>query len=244
MTDAAEPAPGHPSNARIEVDLEGVPETMLWPLWHRVGISPGGTLLVDPMAADLVARIDYPFEAHFGKPSIFHAIRARHCDELIKAYIAAQGADATVVALGEGLETQLWRLDDPAAAWYTVDLPEAIAVRKQLLPEHANAELIACSALDTAWMDRLPEGSRPFVTAAGLMMYFTADEIQTLLREIARRFPGAELFFDTIPRYFSARSMRGFQVTKAYKAPQMPWGLRWTTCPIFLPHVTGSRSPY
>ena len=56
--------------------------------------------------------------------------------------------DATVVALGEGLETQFWRVDNGRVRWVTVDLPESIALREQVLP--TASETIAASALDTA----------------------------------------------------------------------------------------------
>ncbi|MEM7364773.1 MAG: class I SAM-dependent methyltransferase [Pseudomonadota bacterium] len=208
------------------LDLTGVPETMLWPLWHRVGIArKGESLLADPMANELVDQIDYPFERHFGKPSVFHAIRGRHCDDLIRAYVGKMEDDAVVVGLGEGLETQPWRFGNSTPRWFSVDLPEAIAVRQRLMPEHPKLQLVACSALDPAWMDRVPTGTRPFITASGLLMYFRDEEIRGLLATIAERFPGAELFFDTIPPMFAARTRRGFRVTPHYTAPEMPWGI-------------------
>ena len=31
--------------------------------------------------------------------------------------------------------------------------------------------------------------------------------------------------FDTIPRWFSRKTMAGFDVTRHYRAPPMPWGI-------------------
>jgi O-methyltransferase involved in polyketide biosynthesis len=39
----------------------------------------------------------------------------------------------TAVALGEGLETQFWRVDNGRCRWLTVDVPEARQVRERLL---------------------------------------------------------------------------------------------------------------
>jgi hypothetical protein len=44
---------------RIDPGLTGVPETLLWALWHGV--------LADPVAVELVDRIDYPFAERFGE---------------------------------------------------------------------------------------------------------------------------------------------------------------------------------
>ena len=111
-------------NAKTQVDLSGVPETMLWPLWNRAGESRRrDRLLADPMSVDLVGRIDYDFAGHFGPPNVFHAIRARVCDDLIRDYLARAKGKGTVIALGEGLETQLWRVDDKSMNWISVELP-------------------------------------------------------------------------------------------------------------------------
>lgn len=56
-------------------------------------------------------------------------------------------------------------------------------------------------------------------------MYFAEDEVDGLVRRIAARFPGAWLTFDTIPGWLSRRSMRGWQLTPAYTAPPMPFGI-------------------
>ena len=64
------------------------------------------------MAEELVARVDYDFAEHFGKPSVFRPILARICDGLIRACLKRNADRPVVVALGGGLETQLWRLGD------------------------------------------------------------------------------------------------------------------------------------
>lgn len=224
-----------PKPAALSVELSGVPETMLWPLWHRAAETRRPDRLIeDPIAADLVARIDYDFAGSFGRPNAAHPIRARVCDDLLRGYLKRAAEDAVVVALGEGLETQLWRLGEAPGRWFSVDLPEAIAVRRRLLPAHPRATLVEGSALDPAWMDLLPEGAAPFVSAAGLLMYFEEKEVAALLSRIAERFPGAEVFFDTIPPFFSRKTLKGFKVTKRYTAPPMPWGIRIDELPRFL----------
>ena len=224
----------------LSVELSGVPETMLWPLWHRAAETRRRDRLIeDPKAAELVARIDYDFAGSFGRPNVAHPIRARFCDDLIRGYLQRVAEEAVVVALGEGLETQLWRLGEVPVRWFSVDLPEAIDVRRRLLPAHPRATLVEGSALDPAWMDLLPKGAAPFISAAGLLMYFEEKEVAALLSRIAERFPGAEIFFDTIPPVFSRKTLKGFKVTKRYTAPPMPWGIRIDELPGFLEERCG-----
>jgi O-methyltransferase involved in polyketide biosynthesis len=225
-----------------KLPLEGVAETMLWPLWNRaVETRRPDRLIDDPLSAQLVEAIDYDFAASFGKPSRFHAIRARRGDELVADFLRRHGPRACVVGLGEGLETQYWRLGEPDVPWLSVDLPEAIAARERLLPTGGTITHHPGSALDLAWIDAVPEGRVPFVSAMGLLMYFEEAEVIRLLTAMAERLPGAEIFFDAIPPGFSRKSMQGMNVTRSYRAPPMPWGISMDDLPDFLRAIPSLR---
>ncbi len=229
------------TGATEQVELSGVPETMLWSLWNRAAEARRRRPLIeDPLAIELVDRIDYDFRGHFGKPNVMHAIRARVCDDLVRDFIASTLGQPLVVALGEGLETQYWRIGDERVRWVSVDVPEAIGVRRSLLPADG-PEAVECSALDAEWMDGVPAGVRPFISASGLLMYFTEDEVRRLLARIAERFPGAEVFFDTIPPFLARRSERGWRRTKLYRTPPMPWGIPIDDVAAFLCGIPGLR---
>ena len=121
-------SPTHPRP--LTVALEGVPETLLWTLYHRAAeAARPDAVLRDPMALGVMSAISFPFEERFGKAtsawSQWQALRALAFDREITRYLAA-APDATVVALGEGLETQFWRVDNGRLRWLSIDLPEAI----------------------------------------------------------------------------------------------------------------------
>ena len=121
---------------KIKVELEGVPGTLLWNLYHRAAEARRpGTLLEDPRAIELVDAIDFPFE-RFGEPTMaqWHALRVLTFDAAIRRFLAAHPG-GTVVALGEGLETGFWRVDDGRVRWLTVDLHETVEVRRRMLPD-------------------------------------------------------------------------------------------------------------
>jgi O-methyltransferase involved in polyketide biosynthesis len=219
------------------LNLTGVPETMLWPLWNRANEAKRKDRLIDdPLAIALVSKVDYDFRGHFGSPSVLHPIRARVCDDLIRGYLS-RSASPTVIALGEGLETQFWRIGPGAGRWYSVDVAPAIEARGRLLPQPSEITPIARSALDYGWMDEIEAAAPPFISAAGLLMYFKQAEVVSLLQEIARRFEGAEIFFDTIPVSFSRKTIRGLKITKRYTAPPMPWGVNWSKLPAFVREI-------
>jgi len=104
-----------------------------------------------------------------------------------------------VVALGEGLETQFWRLDNGQVRWLTVDLPETMQLRHRLLPDGSRQRSYSGSALDLRWLDDLDPSGPILVTAQGLLPYFHRDEVHGLIAGIAKRLPGSLLVFDVVP---------------------------------------------
>lgn len=207
------------------VDLSGVPETMLWPLYNRACETrrPKG-LLRDPLAASVAESIDYPFRRHFGEADRWHVLRALRFDAEIRAYLKRH-PQACVVALGDGLETQFWRVDNGSLHWLSVDLPESISMRERFLPKHERLRNLACSALDLRWMDEVDPSRGVVVTAQGLLMYFEPAQVHELIARCAERFPGGIMLFDTVAKAFSARTLAGANMTADYVLPRMPWGV-------------------
>jgi O-methyltransferase involved in polyketide biosynthesis len=217
--------------AKVAVELEGVPETLLWTLWYRAEEARRpDAVLDDPLAVELVERIDYPFAERFGPTAGVvaqgQALRSLCFDREIQRFMGAH-AGGTVVALGEGLETAFQRVDDGRVRWLGVDLPETVAVRESLLgdegPRHRS---LARSALDFAWMDEVDAGAGVLITAQGLLMYLEESDVHALLGACAARFRGAAFVFDTAPRVFTALSRKGaLRTPGGFVAPPMPWGM-------------------
>ena len=215
--------------ARVGVRLDPVPETLLWTLWHRaVEARRADAVLDDPLAVELVERIDFPFAERFGDGrslSQWQALRARCFDAVVRRFLEAH-ADATVVALGEGLETQLWRVDDGRVRWVTVDLPEVIDLRRRLLPAHERNRLVASSVLDPGWLDMVGADDVVLVTAQGVLMYLAADEVHRLVERCAAALRPGALVFDAVPRWLVERSRRGgLRTPTGYAPPAWSWGV-------------------
>jgi O-methyltransferase involved in polyketide biosynthesis len=213
---------------KVRVELSGVPETLLWNLFNRAAEARRTDgVLADPKAVALVDGIDYPFE-RFGPPRMaqWHALRVLCFDRAVRRFTAASPG-GTVVALGEGLETQFWRVDDGRVRWLTVDLPETVAVRRRLLPdEPPRRRTLARSALDHSWMDEVDAGAGVLISTQGLLMYLQPDEVRSLIAACAERFPGGTLVFDAVPHFLAEQSRRERPATgAAYRPPAWHWSL-------------------
>ena len=74
------------------------------------------------------------------------------------------------------------------AHWYNLDLPEAIAVRKRLMPEDGTVSQIAMSAMED-WGAAVEERDAPaLVIIEGLTMYLSEAEVRRIFAVIAGRF--------------------------------------------------------
>ena len=182
---------------RILVDLSGVPATLLANLGRRAAAARAKRpFLEDPLAVEVAERLDCDFGDDSRGVSL-HALRVATFDGAVRRFLRRHPA-GTVVALGEGLETQFWRVDDGRMSWLSVDLPQVVDLRRRLLPEEPRLRSHAGSALDLAWADGVEPGP-VLVTAQGVLPYFERDQVHGLIAAIAQRLPGSSLAFDVVP---------------------------------------------
>ena len=213
---------------KIQCKLDGVSETMLWTLYDRAceARRPDG-ILKDPDSVRICNAIDYDFVRRFGEPVGSFAARAARIDQLLTRWLERH-PDGLVVSLGEGLETQAHRVDNGQMQWITVDLPAAIELRQHFLPATRRFRHVAASVVEPGWIEGI-EGIEPnpdvFIVVQGLFMYLEPEAVRRLFIRIVERFPGAEIAFDVIPRWFSQLTQWGVMQTPHYRLPPMPWGI-------------------
>jgi O-methyltransferase involved in polyketide biosynthesis len=204
--------------------LDGVAATTLATLRNRaVEARHPRSGFSDAEAVRLFESIDDDF-ARFGPHTQAQALRARAMDRALRAYLAAHPS-AAVVALGEGLQTTYWRLGRPDVDWLSVDQRPVIDLRSRLLPAEPRVTSLATSALDRSWLDEVDPRHGVFITAEGLFMYLERADVFSLIADCARRFPGGRLIFDSIPAWYSARTLAGLRLSDRYTAPPMPFSL-------------------
>jgi O-methyltransferase involved in polyketide biosynthesis len=212
---------------QIKSTLKDVPETMLWTLYNRATEAKRtDSIIKDDKCVEIFESIKYDYSKSFGKAEPSHAVRSLLFDLEIKEFLS-QNPKGTIVNLGEGLETQRFRIDESEAFWISVDLPEAIEIREQFITptkRHIHSPL---SVLDRKWFDWVPKNEPVFITAQGLFMYLPEHELKSLIQDMFSTFQEGYLMFDTIPKWLSNKTMseKGWQKTSFYTTPQMPWGI-------------------
>ncbi|MCG8410112.1 MAG: class I SAM-dependent methyltransferase [Bacteroidales bacterium] len=169
----------------------------------------------DPTACYLVSRLDYDFTKYSNAPksSIGCIIRANYFDKITVDFIK-KNKNPIIINLGCGLDSRFQRVNkfvNGKAIFYEIDLPEVIALRKQLIPESKNDIYISGSIFETDWMDNLkskhPEGQFLFAIE-GVIMYFEKTKIKQAFINIAERFSNSEIACDIISSWLVKNSHR------------------------------------
>lgn len=154
-------------------------------------------ILGDKFADEAIRKIDFDFDKiHVKGGEISLPIRAKHFDGWTREFLAAN-PDSTVLHLGCGLDSRVFRIDPPATVrWYDIDMPDVIEIRRKIYPDRHDYQLISSSVTDPYWLDRIP-GDRPvLVVAEGMVQYLSEKEAVELFNRITKKFPHGDIIFD------------------------------------------------
>ncbi len=184
-------------------------ETMLMTLSSRALQSQWkNPILRDPWAEEAMRHIDYDMSktlkgvSSWGMwkkigPAIV-APRAATFDLLTNRYLADH-PDATVLQVGCGMDSRVYRLDPPKTVeWFDVDYPDVIDLRRQLFPERGSYHLIGAPLDDLRWLDEVPRDRPGVLIAEGVFQYLSEAEVKALLGAVVAHFPSGQVIFDAV----------------------------------------------
>ncbi|MDR3574367.1 MAG: class I SAM-dependent methyltransferase [Anaerolineaceae bacterium] len=205
------------------------------------------SILGDTYADEVVRKIDFDFDS-LHLPSggeITLPMRAKHLDGWAREFLKTH-PQATVLNLGCGLDSRVFRMDPPATVrWYDVDLPDVIELRKQLYPLRPNYQMIGTSVTDLGWLDGIAGDLPVMVVAEGLMQYLDEKEAMAIFNRLTEQFPSGQIVFDAYNR-FTTRLItlvvkmggRRSRLTAAGGEFHLPWGLDDPhTIELAIPHL-------
>jgi len=185
----------------MKLDLQGVAETSLIPLWARAfETNRSNPIIQDTKSVQLLQNIDYDF-SRFEKAWLSQtgiSIRTIIFDEATEAFVN-QHPDAVIINLGAGFDARFERMDNGEIRWYDLDLPELIEIKRHFFEETERYRFIARSVMDFSWFDEIRLAGNPtLIIAEGLLMYLDEREVKTIFEKLAFHFPNAEMLFEML----------------------------------------------
>lgn len=191
---------------KVKIEKNTVQETLIVPLYGRKMCSEKfPEFYTDIFAKELCERIDYDFTELEKKNNSFlyefgsleAAMRQLDIMWEIKEYLKKY-PEATIVNLGCGLDETGKACDNGFCHIVNIDFPDIIEIRKQLIAEQDREKNIACDLKDYSWMDEIDASKGAILFAAGVFHYFKIDEVKALVLELAKRYTGGCLVFDSV----------------------------------------------
>ena len=205
-------------------------------------------LLRDEKAAEIISKIDYDF-SKFKKASFSQAgvcVRASLIDEEARAFIAAH-PDAVVIQLGAGLDARYERLGcPPVTHWYDLDLPEVIAIRRQLLPETEKNTYLSLSLFDEEWIKTVKKHNAPvLIILEGVLMYFDEEQVKTFFNMVCSQLNNTTILLEILAYMLVKHAKQHDAVSKTEHKAEFRWSILNTAdMEQWNPHLHLSKEYY
>lgn len=190
-----------------QLDLSGVEQTALLTVYAKaIESKSDDPVLKDAMAEALVEKLDVLIAAQDDKMArqlkqrtvdprltIHLPLRARKYDKYARKFLEKH-PEGVIVNIGCGLDTRFFRIDNGQMHFFDLDLPDMIALKRQLLEENERYHMIGQSVLDFSWMAQVRSPGQPtLILAEGVFMYLSEEQVKDLVLELQQQFPDAEL---------------------------------------------------
>ena len=213
----------------MEQKLEGVPETLLVPLWARATETKhDNPIIKDKNAVEIMGQIEYDFSKFKNQEptQVSVAVRTEILDKAAKAFIEKYPT-ATIINIGCGLDTRFLRVDNGKIYWYDLDLPEVISIRKQFFNESERHKMIAKSVFDYSWINDIKANEHVLIIAEGIFMYLTEQEVKGIMDKLAAAFKGAEMLLETTPASLVKQNQKQDLIKDQYQIEaRLQWGIK------------------
>lgn len=193
---------------KTKVTLTPEQETLLITLYAKA--QPDNLLFFDPLAQDILHRVDYDFALLRVpyKTIVLVCQRAKKLDAVTQDFLA-EHPGGVVLHLGCGLDSRFWRVDDGRVNWYDLDMSPVVELRRQFFTGSERYHLITASVTNLEWMNRVASDGRPvLVVAEGLLMYLGEADVRRLVLRLRETFPGCRLIADVFSRLTARAATR------------------------------------
>jgi O-methyltransferase involved in polyketide biosynthesis len=215
----------------LAIQLDGIKETLLLPLWGRAfETKKKNPFLVDMKALEIIENIDYDFSSFEKRINPLSraswVARSIYFDNKIRQFLETY-PEASIMNIGCGLDTTYDRINNNRAKWYEIDFPEVIEIRRKYITECSNRIFLPCSVLDNSWYVKIENKENIFLMMAGVIYYFEELEVSDLFQSISDGFKKCDIAFDySSPRGVKIANKKVIERGGMDKNAYLRWGIK------------------
>ena len=177
--------------------MNNVNKTLYIPLYGKAYVSKKGIILTDKKAEEIWAAEGFSLKGKSKSKwlAYYMGMRSAVFDNWLSAQMECDES-AIVIHVGCGIDSRVLRVRTMGHAWYDVDFPEVIEVRRRYYQENEAYRMIASDARDREWITTLPENANAIVVMEGVSMYMKLEELQALLKDLCGCFNQTKVLMD------------------------------------------------
>ncbi|MBE5865319.1 MAG: class I SAM-dependent methyltransferase [Lachnospiraceae bacterium] len=176
--------------------MNNINKTLYIPLYGKAYVSKKGIILHDSKAESIWDKEGFELKGKSKSKWLAYnmGMRSAVFDKLVKKEIN-ETSDCTVLHIGCGMDSRAERIGASDIRWYDIDFPDVIAERQKYYKETGFYRMIAADARQVHWLKNLPT-RKAIVILEGISMYFTPEEMKTLLKALTDHFAAVTIFMD------------------------------------------------
>jgi len=133
------------------------------------------------------------------------ALRAKKYDAYIRSFLE-RFPEAAVVNIGCGLDNRFERIDNGRIAFYDLDLPDIMNIKRQIFPEIERYTQVSGSVFDFEWIDHI-RNDHVILVAEGVFMYCSEKDVKALFFQLQDRLKNPEIVFEVV----NSRWLKGWR---------------------------------
>ncbi len=187
--------------------MNEINKTLYIPLFGKAKVSRQNIILQDRKAEEIWEQIQFPLKGKSKSKwlAYFMAMRAKVFDDWTCMQLKKK-PDAIVLHIGCGLDSRCLRLEKEMRSWYDVDFPEVIEERKKYYQENEHYHMIGANAVETKWLELVPESEHAIVIMEGVSMYLSSREAAHLFDEFDKKFQNVHILMDVYTTFAAKAS--------------------------------------
>ncbi|MBQ4284033.1 MAG: class I SAM-dependent methyltransferase [Lachnospira sp.] len=177
--------------------MNNVNKTLYIPLYGKAYVSRKGIILHDKKAEDIWSAEGFELKGKSKSKwlAYYMGMRSAVFDNWAKRHIN-NSKDSVIIHIGCGMDSRIERVGAQHRHWYDVDFPDVIKERKRYFSESEYYHMIASDVRDESWINSLPSNKNAIILMEGVSMYFTFQELESLLKIICQHFNQANILMD------------------------------------------------
>lgn len=176
--------------------MNNVNKTLYIPLYGKAYVSQKDIILRDSKAESIWDKEGFELKGKSKSKWLAYSMGMRSAvfDKLIKKEIN-ETTECIVLHIGCGMDSRAERIGASGIRWYDIDFPDVITERRKYYKETGFYRMLAADARQTHWLKNLP-ARKAIVILEGISMYFTPEEMKTLLTALTDHFTTVTVFMD------------------------------------------------